>query len=93
MFSASRLDGRIPVFAGPRLIEIADTQQAHWLISAPNATVVRQRRTGQIVEIHLANWADESSLAPRWGNPLKTSTNLETPDNPRGVWALKHVSG
>jgi len=54
---------RIPVFVGPRIIEMCDRVSVRRYIGAANAEVVRKRKTGQIVQINLMQHGDDS-LAP-----------------------------
>lgn len=79
---------KIPVMAGPRLLEMADPQRAMVLMRAPNVRAIwRHKRT--IVELQVLDYGDSSHVAPKWGKPQKLSTNLESDDNPRGVWKFK----
>lgn len=83
-------DHRIPVTAGPRLLEMADPQRVEVLLRAPNVRVLRYRRT--IVEVQLLDFGDTSRIPPKWGNPQKLSTDLEADDNPANVWKFKTSS-
>lgn len=57
---------RIPVFVGTRIVEMADSVRVRVLLGAPNAEVLRKRKTGIIVQINLLPLADESrGRAPR----------------------------
>ena len=80
-------DCRIPVTAGPRLVEMADPQRLEVLMRAPNVKVLRYRR--MVVEVQLLNFGDSSRVPPKLGNPQKLSTQLEADDNPAGVWKFK----
>ena len=51
---------RIFVFVGPRIIEICDDVSVRRYIGAPNAEVVRKRKTGQIVQVNLKPHGDDS---------------------------------
>lgn len=81
---------RIPVFAGPRLLELADPQRVQVLLRAPNVrAILRHKKT--LVELQVMDHGDSSRIAPRWGNPQKLSHNSETPTNVQGVWELKRL--
>lgn len=54
---------KIPVFAGPRIIDMCDRVSVQRYIGAANAEVVRKRKTGQIVQVNLRSHGDDS-LAP-----------------------------
>lgn len=92
MFRA-RADGKIPVIAGPRLVELAGPERLQRLMQAANVKIIRRRKTGAIVEIHLLEHGDDNRTPSRWANPQKLSHNHETPDNPAGVWMLKKLPG
>lgn len=51
---------RIPVFAGPRIVAMCDRVGVRRYLSAPNAEVVRKRKTGEIVQINLVSHGDDS---------------------------------
>jgi hypothetical protein len=85
--------GRVPVTAGPRLIEFAGPERVRRLLAAPNAVAVRHRKTQDIVAILLEPHGDDSCLHARGGNPLQLSHNHETDTNPRRVWELKRLPG
>ena len=81
---------RIPVFAGPRLLEMADPQRVRVLLLAPNVRpILRHKRT--LVELQVEDHGDSSRIPPKWGKPHKLSTNLEADDNPHGVWKFKRI--
>ena len=84
--------GRVPVFAGPRIIELADAARVRRLLAGRNAEAVRQRKSRRIVQVNLLNFGDDSRAAvhPR-GNPRRYSHDHENPDNPRGVWKLRRL--
>jgi len=83
-------NSRIPVTAGPRLVEMADPQRAEVLMRAPNVRVIlRHGRT--VVEIQLLDHGDASRIPPKLGRPQKLSTNFESSDNPPRVWKFKRV--
>ena len=84
-----RTDGRIPVFAGPRCLELADPARVRQLLLAPNVEVVRRHKDRAVCEIHLLEYGDDARLLPRQGNAQRLSYNFETDENPRGCWALK----
>jgi hypothetical protein len=83
--------GRVPVTAGPRLIEFAGPERVRSLLLAPNARAVRQRKTQAIVAIVLDCYGDDSRLHTRGGNPQKLSHNAETAENPPRVWTFKKL--
>jgi len=84
------MGARIPVTAGPRLIEMADPQRVEALMRAANVRVIR-RYGRDIVELQLMDYGDGSRVPPKWGRPQKLSTNLEADDNPPRVWKFKRV--
>jgi hypothetical protein len=84
-------DGRVPIFAGSRCIEVADQARAECLAASRNAQVVRKRKTQAIVEIHLLESGDDSRLQSHNSNSLKLTYNWETDTNPPHVWAFKRV--
>jgi hypothetical protein len=51
---------RILVFVGPRIVEICDDVSVRRYIGAPNAELVRKRKTGQIVQVNLKPHGDDS---------------------------------
>ena len=82
---------RIPVFAGPRLLEMADPQRVGVLLLAPNVRpILRHKKT--LVELQIEDYGDSSRIPPKWGKPQKLSTDFEADDNPHGVWKLKRFS-
>jgi hypothetical protein len=83
------VNGRIPVTAGPRLVEMADAQRAEVLARAPNVRALRYRRN--IVELQIVDYGDSSRIPPKWGNPQKLSSNREADDNPPRVWKFKSI--
>lgn len=83
------LNSRIPVTAGPRLVEMADPQRAEALMRAPNVRALIYRRA--IVELQIMDFGDSARVPPKWGKPQKLSTNLESADNPPRVWKLKRL--
>jgi hypothetical protein len=84
-------NSRIPVTAGPRLVEMADPQRVLALLRAPNVRVVRRHKR-TIVELQLLDFGDGATVPPKWGKPQKLSTNLESDDNPARVWKFKRLS-
>ena len=62
-------DGRIPVTAGPRLIEFAGPERVRRLLQAPNARIVRRHKDRAIVCIVLEPYGDDSGIHERNGNP------------------------
>jgi hypothetical protein len=81
------VNSRIPVTAGPRLVEMADPQRAEVLMRAPNVRALRYRHT--IVELQILDYGDSSRVPAKWGNAQKLSTDLESDDNPARVWKFK----
>lgn len=82
------VNGRIPVTAGPRLLEMADPARVEVLLRAPNVRpILRHKRL--LVEIQILDYGDSSRVPPKWGKPQKLSTNLEAEDNPANVWKFK----
>lgn len=80
--------GRIPVFSGPRLLEMADPQRVEVLLLAPNVRpIFRHKRT--LVQLLVEDYGDSSRVPAKCGNPQKLSTNLEADDNPQNVWKFK----
>ena len=55
---------KIPVFAGPRIIDMCDPISVRRYIGAANAEVVRKRKTGQIVQVNLLSRGDDSAEKP-----------------------------
>ena len=51
---------KIPVFAGPRIIDLCDAISVRRYIGAANAEIVRKRKTGQIVQVNLLAHSDDS---------------------------------
>ena len=84
-------EDRVPVTAGPRLIEFAGPERARQLLMAPNAIAVRKRKTQAIVAIVLEPYGDDSRLHTRNRNAQKLSHNCETAENPRRVWTFKKL--
>jgi hypothetical protein len=82
---------RIPVSSGPRLIEFAGPERVRHLLQAPNARVIRKRKTQAIVAIVLEPYGDDTRVHERDGNPHRLSHNTETADNPRRVWTFKKL--
>ena len=56
---------KIRVFAGPRIIDTCDSTTVRRYIGAPNAEIVRKRKTGQIVQVNLLPHGDDSLVKPR----------------------------
>ena len=81
-------NNRIPVTAGPRLIEMADPSRVQALIRCLNVRVIRQRKR-TIVELQLLNWADDSRVPPKTGNPQSYTTRSEDSENPRNLLHFK----
>lgn len=87
-----RSRGRIPVMAGPRLIEMADEPRLRVILRAPNAVpILKHKRT--LVEVQLLDYADCTRLRERWGNPQKYSTlPPPTEDAPVRTWKFKGIA-
>jgi hypothetical protein len=83
-------DSRIPVTAGPRLVEMADLSRVEALLRAPNVRVLRYRH--QIVELQILDYGNSARVPPKWGNAQKFSTNLESEDNPARTWKFKRLA-
>ena len=56
---------KIRVFAGPRIIDTCDAVSVRRYIGAPNAEIVRKRKTGQIVQVNLLSHGDDSLVKSR----------------------------
>ncbi len=50
------------MFAGPRIIAVCDRISVRRFIGAPNAEVVRRRKTGEIMQVNLESHGDDSAL-------------------------------
>lgn len=83
-------NNRIPVTAGPRLLEMADPQRVEALMRAPNVIAIRRHKRN-IVELQIVDYGDSSRIPPKWGRPQKLTTNLEADDNPARVWKFKRL--
>lgn len=68
---------------------MADEARVKRLAEAPNVKVIRQRKTGTIVEVQVLEAGDDSRLESYGGNSCVLHTRFENPDNPPNVWALK----
>ena len=62
----------IPVFAGPRIIACCDAVSIRRFIGAPNAEVVRKRKTNEIVQVNMASHGDDSMLRSTGDGPRPT---------------------
>jgi hypothetical protein len=82
---------RIPVFVGPRCIEIADEARARQLAKASNSQVVRRRKDRQIVQINLLDQGADKPLDHPKGNPRRYSHDHENEHNPPQVWTLRRL--
>ena len=78
--------------SGSALVEMADVSRVRSLLAGANVRVIRRHRR-EIVELQLLDHGDNYRIPHKWGNPQKLSTDLETPDNPAGVWTLKKLRG
>ena len=85
----SRPIDRIPVRAGPRLVEMADPVRVQALLRAPNVRPLLYQK--RIVGLEVFEHGDDWRLPFKWGRPQKLSTNLESEDNPRGAWKFKRL--
>ena len=56
---------KIRVFAGPRIIDTCDAISVRRYVGAPNAEIVRKRKTGEIVQVNLLSHGDDSVEKPR----------------------------
>jgi hypothetical protein len=90
--------GFVPVFEGPRWIELADPARASALIRAGNVKAVYKRNKGarKLVELQMQSLSDEGSLKGKQGNPRRYSHNhaVDRPDfsgNPDRVWTLRPI--
>jgi len=52
----------IPVFSGPRIIAYCDAVSIRAYLTARNAEIVRKRKTGEIMQINLLPYGDDSTL-------------------------------
>jgi hypothetical protein len=82
----------IPVMSGARCIEMAGPERARRLAQMANVRVIRRHRDGTIVEIQLLDYADDSRVPPRNGNPLRLSTSFGNEQNPPNVWHHKKIA-
>jgi hypothetical protein len=87
-----RQNGRVPVYAGPRIREFAGPERVRRLLAAPNVRPVVKHKTGAVVGVELLEWGDDSRLDARGGNPLRLSHNHETPENPPRCWMFKQLT-
>ena len=55
---------KIPVFAGPRIVDICDLISVRRYVGAANVEIVRKRKTGQIVQVNLLAHGDDSQKKP-----------------------------
>lgn len=74
-----------------RVVELADDIRTRQLAKAPNAAVIRRRKTGEVVRIKLRNFSDDSSLEVHRSNPRRYSHDHETEQNPPRVWTLRKL--
>lgn len=87
------LNTRVPVFAGPKIIEFADPVRLRRILQARNAKAVRRRRDRAIVQVNIFAVGDDTAWNPEHprGNPRRYSHDHENPDNPRGTWKLRYL--
>lgn len=77
--------------AGPRCLELADLSRAYALSVAPNVRIVRRRRTGEIIEVNIAEVGDDSHLKSTSGSSIWLVHKHESETNPPNVWTHKRV--
>jgi hypothetical protein len=82
---------RIPVSSDPMLIEFAGPERVRFLLGAPNARIVRKRKTRAIVAMVLEPYGDDSRVHEHNGNPQRLSHNHETTENPPRMWTFKKL--
>lgn len=58
---------RIPVYSGPRIIEMVDAVGLRRYLAAPNAEPIYKRKTREVVQVNLRQIADDSELRSRAG--------------------------
>ena len=63
---------RIPVYAGPRIVAYCDAVSIRRFLDAPNAEVVRKRKTNMVVQINLVSYGDDSKLRSIGDSPSPT---------------------
>ena len=56
-----------------------------------NSTLVRRRKSGQVVQIDLGDAGDDTAQNAKHGNPLSYSFRERSEETPAGVWQLKRV--
>ncbi len=83
---------RIPVFSGPRCVELADPARVRVLRRAPNAEFVTRRKDNQVVQINLRQVDDESGLRARSGNPQAYVARIHTEGMPSGIFEFKSIA-
>lgn len=64
----------IPVFVGPRIIALCDAVSIRRYVGAPNAEVIRRRKTKEIVQVNLSSCGDDSMVRSTAGSPSPTYT-------------------
>ena len=79
---------KIPVFVGPRIIDVCDQISVRRYLGAANAEVVRKRKTGQIVQINLSQHGDDTLLKSEHDNARPT---YEEHVGSRSLVVLKRV--
>lgn len=85
-------DARVPVF-GPNdhIVALIAPAEVRRYQDAPNARVVRVKKTGQVVRINLKTLSDDTSMVVHRGNPRRYSFDHETETNPANVWTLRRL--
>lgn len=83
----------MPVF-GPddHIVALVPRREVRLYETAPNARLVRARRSGQVVRINLRTLSDDTSMVVHRGNPRRYSHDHEAPDNPENVWTLRRLA-
>jgi hypothetical protein len=76
-----------------RLVEQASPERVKQLMGAPNAEILRKRKTGQVVQINLKTHGDDSERPRRLGDPRRYFHKHETDENPPNVIAFKRLPG
>ena len=74
-----------------RLVEQASPERIKQLERAPNAEILRKRKTGQVVQITLKTHGDDSGRKRRQGDPRRYYHKHETDQNPPNVLTLKRL--
>lgn len=62
------LNGKVPVYAGGRMVELCDHSRAAVLAAGKNAKVKRDRKNGAILRIYLQSAVDDGEPGGHGGN-------------------------